>query len=126
MIKHTVDIAEATGFTFLSVVKTTSPIDGDVALLSVESRSTLHTTTRTDTAKLEEAIEHGTIISDVVFSLLPHETVHIVWCDFLQEIDVVVRVKLGHFASCRRFRALRKCQQKLEPMIWDKSGDNQE
>jgi hypothetical protein len=126
MTKHTVDVAEATGFTFLGVVKATSPIDGDVALLSVQSRGTLHTTTRTDTAKLEETIEHRTIISDVVFSLLPHETVHIVRCDFLQEIDVIVRVKLGHFASCRRFRALQKCQHKLETMIWKDSCDNQE
>jgi len=126
MTKHTVDIAETTGFAFLSVVKTTSPIDGDVALLSVESRGTLHTTTRTDTAKLEKAIEHGTIISDVVFSLLSHETVHVVRCDFLQEIDVVIRVKLGHFASCRRFRALQKSQHKFETMIWEDSCDNQE
>jgi hypothetical protein len=109
MEKHTVNVAEATGLAFLGVMEATSPIDGDVALLAVESRSALHATARTDTTKLEETVEYRAIISDIVFSLLPHEAVHIVWCDFLQEIDVVVRVKLGHFASGRRFRALQKC-----------------
>lgn len=108
MIKHTVDVAETTGFAFFGVMQTTSPIDGDVALLAVESRSALHATARTDTTKLEETVKYRAIISDVVFSLLPHEAVHIVWRDFLQEVDVVVRVKLGHFAPGRRFRALQE------------------
>jgi hypothetical protein len=38
--------------------------------------------------------------------LLSHEAIHVVWCDLLQEIDVVVGMELGHLASSRRFRAL--------------------
>lgn len=105
---HTVDVAETTGFTLFRVVKTTRPIDSNVALLAIQSRSALHTASCTDTAKFEKTIKYGTIVSDVVFSLLPHEAVHIVWRDLLEEIDVVVGVKLGHLASSRRFRALRK------------------
>lgn len=79
----TIDITETTSFALLCVMETTSPVDSDVALLSIQSGGTFHTTTSADTAKLEQAVEHGTIVTDVVFALLAHVTVHVVGGDFL-------------------------------------------
>ena len=69
-VELTVHIAESASFAFLGVMKTASPIDCNVALLAVQTGGTLHATTSADTAELEQAIEHGTIISDIVFALL--------------------------------------------------------
>jgi hypothetical protein len=38
--------------------------------------------------------------------LLLCERVHVVWCDFLEEIDVLVGVELGHLMTSCRFCAL--------------------
>lgn len=51
--KRTVYITETAGFRLLCVMESASPIDGDVAFLAIEARSALHTTTGTDSAKLE-------------------------------------------------------------------------
>ena len=38
--------------------------------------------------------------------LLFDEGVHVAWCDLAQELDVLVRVELGHFALGGGFGAL--------------------
>lgn len=102
----TIDVAETTGFTLLGVMKSTSPVDCDVAFASVEARSALHAATGGDTTELEEAIEDGTIIADVEFALLFHEGVHVVWRDLLEKVDILVCMKLGHFMLCGWFCSL--------------------
>jgi hypothetical protein len=87
-------------------MKSTGPVDGNVAFLPVEARGTLHTTACADTTELEQTIEYGTVITDVVLSLLPHIAIHVVGRDLLEEIDVVIGVELGHFASSRWLGAL--------------------
>lgn len=96
----TIDVAETTGFALLGVMKSTSPVDRDVAFASVEARSTLHAATSGDTTELEEAIEDGAIVADVKLALLFHEGVHVVWRDLLEKVDILVRMKLGHFMLC--------------------------
>lgn len=103
----TVDIAETTGLALFGVVKTTGPVDCNVALLTIETGSTLHATTSADAAELKEAVKNGTIISDIVFALFLLIGVHVVGSDLLEEVDVLVCVELGHLSPCRRFRALR-------------------
>jgi hypothetical protein len=111
VLKLTIDVAETASFALFGVVKTSSPINRNVALLSVQSRGTLHTSSSTDTAKLKKAVKNGTIISNIVFALLSHEAIHVVRRDLLEEIDVVVRVKLCHFTSSGGFCALRSRQE---------------
>lgn len=88
------------------MVKTTGPVNGNVTLVAVEPSGTLHTTTRADTAKLEEPIENGTIVSDIVLALLLREGVHIVRCNLRKEVDILIRVELGHFIFRGRLRPL--------------------
>ena len=88
------------------MMKATSPIDGNIALLTIQTSSSLHTATSADAAKLEKAIENRTIVTDVVLALLSHVAVHVVGCDLLQKINVVIGMKLCHFASSSRFRTL--------------------
>lgn len=102
----TVDVTETTGFALLGVVEATSPVDGDVALLAVEAGGALHAATGADATEFEEAVKDGTVVSDVVFALLLLIGVHVVGCDLLQEVDVLVRVELGHFTPSRRLCAL--------------------
>lgn len=94
--KHTVDVAETTGLAFLGVVQTTSPVDGDVALAAIQPCGALHAASSADSAELEQAVEDGTVVTDIVFALLFAKVVHVVGSDALQEIDVLVGVELGH------------------------------
>ena len=103
----TVDVAEAAGFAFLCMMQSACPVHRNVTFLAVQSGCTLHAATGTDTAEFEETVEHRAIVTNVVFPLLPHVAVHVVGRDLLQEIDVVVRVKLCHFASGSWFCALK-------------------
>ena len=93
---HTVDVAETASLALLRVMQTASPVDSNVAFLAVETSSALHTTTCANTAELEEAIKHRTVVAHVVLALLPHEAVHVVGCDFLKKLDVLVGVELRH------------------------------
>ena len=102
----TIDVAEATGLALLGVMESTSPVDRDVAFASVEARSALHAATGGDTAELEEAIKDGTIVADIELALLFHEGVHIVGGDLLEKVDILVRMKLGHFMLCSWFSSL--------------------
>lgn len=102
----TIDVTETTGFALLGVMKSTSPVDCNVAFASVEARGALHTATGGDTTELKEAIKHGTIVADIELALLFHEGVHVVWSDLLEKVDVLIRVKLGHFMFCGWFCSL--------------------
>jgi len=111
VVQPTVDVAETTCFTLFGVMKSSGPVDGDVAFAPVETSCPLHTTTSADTAKVKQPVEDWAIITDIVLSLLLGEVVHIVWSDFLEEVDILVRVELGHFMASSRFRALAtRCQ----------------
>jgi hypothetical protein len=89
-------------------MKTSSPIDCDVAFATVQTRCTLHATTRADTTELEESVKDRTIITNIVFPLLLGERVHIVGCDLLKEVDVLVGMELGHLMTGGRFGALQE------------------
>jgi hypothetical protein len=92
-------------------MKSPGPVDGDVAFAPVQAGCPLHTSTSTDAAEVKQSIEDWTIITDVVFSLLLGEVVHIVRCDLLEEVDVLIRVELGHFMAGSWFCALGKLSQ---------------
>lgn len=109
--EFTVKVAKSGCFALFGVMKTTSPIDGDVALSAVQSSRSLHTSTTGDTAELKESIKHRTIISNVILSLLLGELIHIVGSNFGQEINVLVRVELTHLLLCCRFCTLAQGQR---------------
>jgi hypothetical protein len=102
----TIDIAETACFALLGMMKTSSPIDCYVAFATIETGSTLHASTRANTAELEESIEDRTIITNVIFALLLSERVHVVGRDLLKEVDVLVGVELSHLMACGRLGAL--------------------
>lgn len=87
-------------------MKSTSPIDRDVALLTVQARCALHRATSADTAELEETIEDRTIVTNVVLCLLACVAVHVVGRDSPEEVNVLVGVELGHLVDDGRLRAL--------------------
>jgi len=102
----TVHVAKAASLALLCVVKTTSPIDRNVAFFPIETRSSLHAATSTDTAKLEESIKHRAVVADIVLALFAHEAIHIVWSHLLKKLNVLVRMKLRHLRGHGGFRAL--------------------
>jgi hypothetical protein len=79
------------------MMQSACPIDGDIAFPSVQTRRALHGASRTDTTELEQAVKDRAVVSNIVLALLLGEIVHIVWCDLVQELDVLVRVELCHF-----------------------------
>lgn len=105
-MKLTIDIAEAACFTFLSMMKTSSPVDSNVAFTTVQTSRALHTSTSTYATEFEQAVEDGTIVADIVLSLLLRKRVHIIWGDLLEEIYVLVGVELCHFMASSWLRAL--------------------
>lgn len=82
------------------------PIDGNVTLFAIETSSAFHAATSTDAAEFKQAVEDGAIVAHVVFSLLPHEAVHVVRGDFLQKLDVFVGMELRHLRRDCRFGSL--------------------
>jgi len=66
----TIYITEATSLTLLGVMKTSGPVDSDVAFTTVQSSGAFHTTPSADTTELEESIKDRAIIPDIVLSLL--------------------------------------------------------
>lgn len=107
----TIDIAETTGLRLLRVMKPASPVDRDVALLAIQASGTLHAAASADTTKLEETIKDRTVVAHVVLALLAHVVVHVIRGHLLKEVDVVVGMKLCHFAPSRWFRALLTVRQ---------------
>jgi len=102
----TVHVAESAGLAFFGMMQATGPVHCYITLASVESCGTLHTATCTYAAELEQSIEDGTVITDIVFALLFLETVHVIWRHLVQEVDVLVSVKLGHLKLGCWFGAL--------------------
>lgn len=88
-------------------MKTTCPIDRNVAFATVEACSTLHTATSRDTTELEEAIKHRTIVTDIELALLFHKGIHVVWRHLLEKVDILVGMELGHLMLCRWFGSLK-------------------
>lgn len=83
-------------------MQSTSPVDCNVTLLTVQASSALHGTSCTDSTKLEKAVENGTIITDIVLSLLSHVAVHVIGGNSSEEVDVLVGMELGHLVDNRR------------------------
>ncbi len=104
--KLTIDVTEATCLALLRMMKSTSPVDCDIAFATVETSSTLHASTSTNTTELEESVKDRAIVTNIVLPLLLCERVHVVWCHFLEEVDVLVSVELGHFMTGGGFGAL--------------------
>jgi hypothetical protein len=92
-----IDVAEPACPNFLSVVKSSGPVYGNIALLTIKTGSTFYTSTSADTTEIKQAVENRRIIANVKLGLLRTEVVHILWRDSLQKIDIVVGVELGHF-----------------------------
>ena len=90
-------------------MQATGPVDSDIALVAVEPGSALHAAASANTTELEQAVEHGAVVAHIVFALLSHEAVHVVWGDLLQELDVLVRMELRHLGSNGGFGALLCC-----------------
>ena len=88
------------------MVQPTSPVDCDIAFAPVEPRGAFHATAGADPTKLEESIENRAVVSDIVLRLILGKVVHIVGRDLLQEVDVLVRMILGHFVACSWLRTL--------------------
>ena len=106
----TVDVAKAARLALLGMMETASPIHSDIAFLSVQSSSSFHASPSTDSTELEQAVEYRAIIPDIETTLLFRVVLHVVWGDFLQKIDVLVGVELGHFVVRGRFCALDEVQ----------------
>ena len=119
----TVHVTEATGFTLLGVMETTSPIHRNIAFATVESRCALHAAAGADAAKFEQPIKDGTVITYVELSLLFRVGVHIVWGDLGKKLNVLVRVELSHLKLVGRLRPL--FHELLETRYYErrKSGD---
>src|SRR5437763_16851784 len=96
-------------------MKTSCPIYGDIALAAVEPSRTLHAASTGDAAEFEQAIKHGAIVADVILGLLFLKAIHIIWRDLVQEIDVVVRMKLAHLFPSGRFRSLQESNALAAP-----------
>ena len=102
----TVHIAKPASLAFLRVMQASRPVDSDIALPSIQPCSTLHTATCANPAELKQAIEDWAIVTNVVFTLLLGEVVHVIRSDFLEEVDVFVRMELRHFEFGGWFCAL--------------------
>jgi hypothetical protein len=92
-----VDIAEPAGLDFLRMMQTSGPVYRNVAFLTIKTGCTLHASTNADPTEIKKIVKDWTIITNVKLGLLGAEVLQIFWRDSLQEIDIVVGVKLGHF-----------------------------
>lgn len=79
------------------MMKTTSPIHSDVGFASIETSSPLHAASGADTAEFEESVKDRTIVTDIVLGLLFDIRIHVVWSDFVQEVDILIGMELTHF-----------------------------
>jgi hypothetical protein len=106
-IRLTVDVAEATSLALLGVMETSSPVDGDVAFAAVKTSCAFHAASGANTAEFEETVKDWTVIPDIILSLLFCIVLHVVRGDFLQEVDVLISMKLRHLMFICGFRALK-------------------
>jgi hypothetical protein len=87
-------------------MQTSCPVDSNVAFASVEACGTFHCSTCADPTELEQTIEDRAIVSDIVLALLASKVLHVVWGNFVEKVDVLVRVELRHFVLRGWFGAL--------------------
>lgn len=106
VVRPTVNITETACFALFRMVETSGPVDGNVAFISVKTRSAFHAATGTNSAKLEKSVKDRTVITDVIPALLSCKPVHVVRRYFAQEVDVFVGMELRHFKFGGWFRAL--------------------
>lgn len=74
----TIHVTETTGFTLLGMMEPTGPVHSYVALVAVKTRGTFHAASSANTAKLEQTIEHRTVITDVIPALFLRKLFHVV------------------------------------------------
>ena len=122
-MKLTINITETACLALLGVMKTSSPVDGNVAFAAVQTSCPLHASTSADATELEKSVEDRAIVTDIVFALLFCESIHVVRSDFLEEVNVLVRVELGHFMTGSWFCALSKSQRKIMACIGEWSDE---
>ena len=103
-------------------MQTTGPIDRNVAFLPIQASSSFHAAASTDAAELKQPVENRAVITDIVLTLLAHITVHVVGGNLLQEIDIVIGVKLGHLSSAGGFGTL-GASQRYEIFELGRAGD---
>ena len=106
MPKLTIHVAETASLALLCVVETTSPVYSDITFVAIEASRTLHATPGTNTTEFKETVEHGTIITHVVLALLFCKRIHIIRGNLGEEVDVFVRMELGHLKFGGWFRTL--------------------
>jgi hypothetical protein len=95
-------------------MQSAGPVDRDIALPAVQTRRSLHGSSRANSAELEQAVEDGTVVANVVLALLLGETVHVVGRDLVQELDVLVGVELRHLVLGGWFGALVSRQSQIQ------------
>lgn len=105
-IRPTVNVTKAARFTFLCMMKTTRPVDRNVALISVEARRTFHGASCADSTELKKTVKHRAVITNVITALFLRVLVHIIGCNFGKKIYVFIGMKLGHLKFAGGFRAL--------------------
>lgn len=88
------------------MVQTSSPVDGNIAFLAIQSRGTLHGSTSADATELEQAVKDRAVVSYIVLALLLGKLFNVVGSDFLEKVDIFVSVELGHFEFGGRFGTL--------------------
>lgn len=104
--KLTVHVAETASLAFLCVVETASPVYSDITFVAVKSSGALHATSGTNTTEFEETVEHGAIITDIVLALFFCKRIHVIRGNLGEEVDVFVRMELGHLKFGGWFRTL--------------------
>mmetsp|Transcript_6128 Transcript_6128/g.20644 ORF Transcript_6128/g.20644 Transcript_6128/m.20644 type:complete len:351 (+) Transcript_6128:838-1890(+) len=101
---NVVHVAKPRRFVLFAVVQTASPVDHYLALFLVQLHCAADRTSRVNLAKVEQAIEHRTVLPDVEALELPDVLVLVVRSDEAQKLDVLVGVKARHVLSRARPR----------------------
>lgn len=83
------------------MVQAPSPIDSDVTFPTVQPRGAFHAPAGGDAAKVEKAIEDRRVEADIVLLKFLREKFHVIRCYLIQEVDIVVGVKLRHLVARR-------------------------
>jgi hypothetical protein len=92
---NVIDIAEARSLKLLSMVKTTSPVNGNLTDL-VQLGCSLQRCTCVMGSELKEPGKHWAVIAHIEGIKAVGEALHIGGADSLQEVNVVLRVEAAH------------------------------
>lgn len=99
-----VDIAEAGRLEFLCVMQPATPVDGDVAAVVVQLGGAVQRSAGVHGAEVEEAVEHGTVVSYVEVAQVLGVALQVLRRDALQEFHVVLRVEATHVVGAGTVR----------------------